>query len=254
MKIYLFFLLLLPSISFGEAPELVSFLNQIEQTKLNEYNDSLKQLDFHLSKTNLKQFNEFIEIELSKIIIPHPLIKLSKKYLIDHRQFKREMQDVENKLKESKLFTNYFFKKISRDIELTIYSRNYRRIKSGQLTAMQMTPSLRSLKKKISYLEKWWPWLKSTPAKEIDQFLQNQLTLALSKLARNSRIIYPITSDYKFQVINPESMGINSSKSKGELTKILEEKDPPKKEDKKEKPPGWKPKDEQKKQDKKSYN
>ena len=39
-----------------------------------------------------------------------------------------------------------------------------------------------------------------------------------------------------------------------ELTKILEEKDPPKKEDKKEKPPGWKPKDEQKKQDKKSYN
>ena len=130
MKIYLF-LLLLPSISFGEAPELVSFLNQVEQTKLNEYKDSLKQLDFHLSKTNLKQFNEFIEIELSKIIIPHPLIKLSKKYLIDHRQFKREMQDVENKLKESKLFTNYFFKKISRDIELTIYSRNYRRIKSG---------------------------------------------------------------------------------------------------------------------------
>ena len=41
---------------------------------------SLKQLDFYFSKTSKKQFDEFIEIELSKIIIPHPLIKLQKIY------------------------------------------------------------------------------------------------------------------------------------------------------------------------------
>ena len=144
----LIFLFFISTTAFGNKPELYDFLNEVNQSKLSENSKSLKQLDFYFSKTSKKQFDEFIEIELSKIIIPHPLIKLSKKYIIDHRHFKKEKEEVEIKMNNASIFTKYFFSKISRDIELIIYSRNYRLIKSGKLSAMQMTPSLRSLKKR----------------------------------------------------------------------------------------------------------
>ena len=67
-------------------------------------------------------------------------------------------------------------------------------------------------------------WLKSTPVIEVDRFLKNQLVLAISKLARNSRIIYPMDEKYEFQVFDPSKFEKIEKKAR-RLNKILEEKE-----------------------------
>jgi len=221
MRLLTFFLLIFATNGFSKTLNFI-IKDTYENLSKEQKELSLKEfwkIEYFIQSPKVKDKNALINAEFLSFVLKNPVAKNFNRYPFQEESLNEEFIQIESKLEKLKPVSRYLAQQILLEMKNIVKERSFKRYLQQIKKSYYFTSDeLKTMDKKVRYLEPWWEFFANTSIAEIDQSILSKSREFISYFSKSVSFIL------NQEIIPPDSFALSILEKSEKAPEAIEDK------------------------------